>query len=101
VSTRFFTAAPDAFGAKMVAIATAKTAPCMAAAGAGWATALVKGVLCNWMVSLGTEIVARVALGVGTSLAARMPIMAFIAMGFEHCVVNVFAVPVASCQADR
>jgi formate/nitrite transporter len=93
VSTRFFTAPPDPVGAKMIAIATAKTAPYMAAGGAGWATALVKGVLCNWMVSLGTVMGLVSRSVIGKSLAAWMPIMAFVAMGFEHCVVNMFAVP--------
>jgi formate transporter len=94
VSTRFFTGAPDAVGAKMIAIAVAKTSPYMQAGGAGWATALVKGMLCNWMVALGTVMGMVSRSVVGKAVAAWMPIMAFVAMGFEHCVVNMFAVPV-------
>jgi formate/nitrite transporter len=94
VSTHFFTTAPDAVGAKLIAIATAKTAPYMAAGGAGWATAFLKGVLCNWMVSFGSVMALVSRSVIGKIVAAWMPIMAFVAMGFEHCVVNMFAVPV-------
>ena len=94
VSTRFFTSAPDAVGGKLIAIAVSKTVPYMQAGGAGWATALVKGMLCNWMVALGTVMGLVSRSVIGKVVAAWMPIMAFVAMAFEHCVVNMFAVPV-------
>jgi len=93
VSTKFFTDRPDSVGIKIASIAVAKTVPYMQAGTAGMATALTKGILCNWMVSLGT-VMGMVSRSVtGKSLAAWMPIMAFVALGFEHCVVNMFVVP--------
>jgi len=59
----------------------------------GWATALVKAVLCNWMVTMGAvlSLVSRSTLG---KIAAMwLPIMMFFALGFEHCVVNMFLIP--------
>jgi formate/nitrite transporter len=92
-STKFFTAAPDPVGAKVAAVAIAKVVPYMTAGGAGWATAFTKGVLCNWMVSLGSVLALMSRSMIGKIFVAWMPIMAFVAMGFEHCVVNMFAIP--------
>ena len=93
VSTKFFSAAPDPVGAKLVAVATAKVVPYMNAGLAGWGTALVKGIICNWMVSLGAVMALVSRSVVGKILAMWMPIMAFVAQGFEHCVVNMFVIP--------
>ena len=93
VSTKFFSAAPDPIGAKLVAVATAKVVPYMDAGAAGWGTALVKGIICNWMVSLGAVMALVSRSVVGKILAMWMPIMAFVAQGFEHCVVNMFVIP--------
>jgi formate/nitrite transporter len=92
-STKFFTDAPDAVGAKVAAVAVAKVVPYMHAGEAGWATAFVKGLLCNWMVSLGSVMALISRATIGKIVAAWLPIMAFVAMGFEHCVVNMFAIP--------
>ena len=92
-STKFFTAAPDPVGAKVAAVAIAKVVPYMHAGGAGWATAFTKGLLANWMVSLGSVMALISRSVIGKIAAAWLPIMAFVAMGFEHCVVNMFAIP--------
>jgi formate/nitrite transporter FocA (FNT family) len=94
-STKFFTDAPDPVGAKLVAIGMAKVMPYMHAGAAGWGTALVKGVLCNWMVALASVMALTSRSTVGKIVAAWLPIMSFVAMGFEHCVVNMFAIPTA------
>jgi formate/nitrite transporter len=93
VSTKMFTVAPDPVGAKIAAIATAKVAGYAAAGGPGWADALLKGVLCNWMVSLGGVMALLSRSVVGKIFAMYLPIMAFVAQGFEHCVVNMFVIP--------
>jgi formate transporter len=55
--------------------------------------AVIRGVLCNWLVVMGIwqataskEIVSRV-------FAIWLPIMAFVTMGFEHSVANMFFLP--------
>lgn len=60
---------------------------------AGMLTLFVRGMLCNWMVSLGV-IGAMIAKDVpGKAVAMWMPIMLFFFMGFEHSIVNLFLFP--------
>lgn len=54
---------------------------------------MVKGILCNWMVSLGLVMFLASRTVIGKIVGAWLPIMAFVALGFEHCVVNMFAIP--------
>ena len=59
----------------------------------GWFTIFLRGVLCNWMVSMGV-VGAMVSSSVsGKVIAMWMPIMLFFFMGFEHSVVNMFLFP--------
>jgi formate/nitrite transporter len=95
VSTKFFTEAPDAVGAKVMAIGLAKVIPYVHAGAAGWWTALVKGIFATWMVSLGAVLALVSRSVIGKVVAAWLPIMAFVVMGFEHCVVSMFAIPTA------
>jgi len=59
----------------------------------GWGTALVKAVLCNWMVTIGTVLALVSRSTVGKITAMWLPIMTFFALGFEHSVVNMFLIP--------
>jgi len=60
---------------------------------AGWFTIFIRGMLCNWMVSMGV-VGAMISTHVsGKVLAMWMPIMLFFFMGFEHSVVNMFLFP--------
>jgi len=60
---------------------------------AGWFTIFVRGMLCNWMVSMGV-VGAMISTNVsGKAIAMWMPIMLFFFMGFEHSVVNMFLFP--------
>lgn len=59
----------------------------------GWITVFIRGMLCNWMVSMGV-VGAMVSTTVsGKALAMWMPIMLFFFMGFEHSIVNMFLFP--------
>lgn len=59
----------------------------------GWLTIFLRGMLCNWMVSMGV-VGAMISTTVsGKALAMWMPIMLFFFMGFEHSVVNMFLFP--------
>src|SRR5690606_8577992 len=59
----------------------------------GWITIFVRGMLCNWMVSMGV-VGAMISTHVsGKAIAMWMPIMLFFYMGFEHSVVNMFLFP--------
>jgi formate transporter len=75
------------------AAAQKKTLGYMAAGGAGWATALVKAVLCNWMVTVGTLLAMVSRSTTGKIAAMWLPILTFFAQGFEHSIVNMFVIP--------
>lgn len=60
---------------------------------AGWITIVIRGSLCNWMVSMGV-VGAMISTSAGAKMAAMwMPIMLFFYMGFEHSIVNMFLFP--------
>ena len=60
---------------------------------AGWFTIFVRGMLCNWMVSMGV-VGAMISTNVsGKVIAMWMPIFLFFFMAFEHSVVNMFLFP--------
>src|SRR5438876_8672868 len=59
----------------------------------GWGTALVKAVLCNWMVTIGAVLALVSRSTVGKIAAMWLPIMTFFALGFEHSVVNMLLIP--------
>jgi formate/nitrite transporter len=70
-----------------------KTLAYVALGYSGWATALVKAVLCNWMVTTGAMLALVSKSTVGKIAAMWLPIMTFFALGFEHSVVNMFLIP--------
>ena len=72
-----------------------KTLAYMALGPSGWATAVVKAILCNWMVTVGAVLAMVSRSTVGKILAMWLPIMTFFALGFEHSIVNMFVIPVA------
>lgn len=55
----------------------------------------LKGVACNWMVALAMWLAYSAKDVAGKILGIWFPVMAFVAMGFEHCVANMFFIPVA------
>lgn len=78
---------------KIIAIAEAKTIHYAPHGFAGLITAFVKGMLCNWMVTMGMVMGLVAHSTVSKILAAWLPIMIFFAHGFEHAVVNMFVIP--------
>ena len=74
-------------------IAQKKTLAYMALGWRGWATALTKGILCNWMVTIGAMLALVSRSTIGKVVAMWLPIMTFFAQGFEHSIVNMFVIP--------
>src|SRR5258708_7689950 len=70
-----------------------KTLAYVALGPSGWATAVVKAILCNWMVTIGAVLALVSRSTVGKIAAMWLPIMTFFALGFEHSVVNMFLIP--------
>lgn len=55
----------------------------------------LKGIGCNWMVALAMWLAYASKSISGKIMGIWFPVMAFVAMGFEHCVANMFFIPVA------
>lgn len=55
--------------------------------------AFIRGILCNWLVCLAVVMAIAARDLPGKLLACYMPIMAFVASGFEHSVANMFFIP--------
>jgi len=70
-----------------------KTLAYLALGPSGWATAVVKAILCNWMVTIGALLALASRSTFGKIAAMWLPIMTFFALGFEHSVVNMFVIP--------
>jgi len=70
-----------------------KTLGYMAIGMSGWTTALVKGLLCNWMVTLGTVLALSSRSTIGKVVSMWLPITTFFALGYEHSIVNMFVIP--------
>jgi formate/nitrite transporter len=81
-------------GDRLRALAVSKTTAYEALGMAGLLTVFVKAILCNWMVSLGSVMGLASTSTVGKILGAWLPIFIFVELGFEHSVVNMFAIPV-------
>lgn len=60
----------------------------------GAAEAFVRGVLCNVLVCLAVWLCFAAHTVTGKILAVVFPVSAFVALGFEHCVANMYLLPV-------
>lgn len=95
VFTYGFNTDPGAVGAKLASVGESRTVGYAEYGAAGWFTIFIRGMLCNWMVSMGV-VGAMISTNVsGKVLAMWMPIMLFFFMAFEHSVVNMFLFPTA------
>ncbi|UZE94560.1 formate/nitrite transporter family protein [Alkalimarinus alittae] len=82
-----------AIAAKVSAIGESRTLGYQSHGFSGWLTIFVRGMLCNWMVSMGV-VGAMISTSAGAKMAAMwMPVMLFFFMGFEHSIVNMFLFP--------
>ena len=82
-----------AIGQLVKAAAQKKTIDYMALGLRGWETAFIKGLLCNWMVTLGAVLAMASRSTIGKVVAMWLPIMTFFAHGYEHSIVNMFLIP--------
>ncbi len=82
--------APDALtplGKTAVRVAEAKLA-------LGFGDAFVRGIFCNALVILALSMATLAKDVVSKILCCMLPISIFVACGFEHCVANMFLIPV-------
>lgn len=82
-----------ALALKVASIGESRTLGYQAHGVSGWLTIFMRGMLCNWMVSMGV-VGAMISSSAGSRMAAMwMPIALFFFMGFEHSIVNMFLFP--------
>lgn len=78
--------ADSPLGAASAAIAEAKVS-------LTFGQAILRGIACNWLVVLAVWLAMASDDIVGKVFAIWFPIMAFVAMGFEHSIANMFFIP--------
>jgi formate/nitrite transporter len=59
----------------------------------GWTEAFVRGILCNTLVCLAVWLCNSARSTTGKILAIIWPISGFVALGFEHCIANMYFIP--------
>jgi formate/nitrite transporter len=57
--------------------------------------AMFRGIGCNWLVCLAVWMALAARQTISKIFAIFFPIMAFVAIGFEHCVANMYFIPTA------
>lgn len=67
---------------------------------AGWLALFAKGIMCNFLVCLGVWMAYASKTVADKILAVLFPITAFVACGFEHCVANMFFLPMGALLAS-
>jgi len=82
-----------AIAAKVASIGESRTLGYASHGADGWFTIFIRGMLCNWMVSMGVVGAMISTSATGKMAAMWMPIMLFFFMGFEHSIVNMFLFP--------
>ncbi|MBD5784571.1 formate/nitrite transporter family protein [Cellulosimicrobium terreum] len=93
VVTYGFDTPPNEVGQAIGHIGEGRTVGYAEHGASGMLTLFVRGMLCNWMVSMGV-IGAMIAKDVtGKAIAMWMPVMLFFFMAFEHSIVNMFLFP--------
>lgn len=89
IPTGFFGGVEDVegIGALVVAVSAKKI---MLPFGA----ALIRGIFCNMLVILAVIMSAMARDITAKMLCCMAPVMAFVALGFEHCIANMFLIPI-------
>lgn len=87
--------AADAGSANGGALAQAAVSVAEGKAALGWGTIFARGILCNLLVCLAVWVGHAATTVTDKFFSALLPVMAFMASGFEHCIANMFFMPYA------
>lgn len=77
----------------IINMAEHKVLPYEAVGAGGILVVVIKAMLCNWMVALGTVMFYTSTSTAGKILAMWLPVLTFFGLGLEHAVVNMFVIP--------
>lgn len=78
---------------KLIEVAENKTIGYLNLGYMGFISSFVKGILCNFMVTLGVVMAFSSESTAGKIIAMWLPILTFFGLQFEHSVVNMFVIP--------
>ena len=84
---------PNAFAQNAVSIAAAKTLTYKSAGGLGLWSCFLAGIGCNFLVNIAILLGITAKQFIGKFFGIWFPIMAFVSIGFEHCVANMYFLP--------
>ncbi|MFO7918203.1 MAG: formate/nitrite transporter family protein [Anaerolineae bacterium] len=59
----------------------------------GWGALLLRGVGCGWLIGLGVWLAFSTDDLLGSLVGLWLPVVAFVVLGFEHGIANVFFIP--------
>lgn len=82
-----------AFKSATLASSPAAAAIATAKCSLPWDVAFVRGILCNWLVCMSVYMASGCSTMVGKMTAVWFPISAFVALGLDHSVANMFIIP--------
>lgn len=63
-----------------------------------WGVVIIRGIFANWLVGIATWMATAALDLTGKAVAVWLPISAFAAIGFEHCVANMFTLMMGTAQ---
>ncbi|EIE26976.1 hypothetical protein COCSUDRAFT_46302 [Coccomyxa subellipsoidea C-169] len=84
--TLLFQSGMPAGVANAIMVAKSKTS-------ASFGTTVVRGLLCNWLVTLGIWQATAAQDIIGKIFGVYFPVLAFVAVGFDHVIANMFLIP--------
>mmetsp|Transcript_26008 Transcript_26008/g.28756 ORF Transcript_26008/g.28756 Transcript_26008/m.28756 type:complete len:311 (-) Transcript_26008:238-1170(-) len=58
-----------------------------------WDVAFTRGILCNWLVCMAVYMASGCSSMIGKMTAVWFPISAFVALGLDHSIANMFIIP--------
>lgn len=85
---------PEPYRAAIIRIAEAKVS-------LPWITAFVKGIGANWCVCLAVWLALAAKSSGAKMFGCWFPVMAFVALGYEHSVANMFFIPAAILEGAQ
>jgi formate transporter len=91
---------PNAFGLMAVTVSIGKILTYKAAGDVGLLSLFFSGIGCNFIVCLAVLLAMTAQDAIGKILAIWFPIMSFVAIGFEHCVANMYFLPAGKWLVD-
>lgn len=82
-----------AFNGGTLGSGPASAAIAAAKCGLTFKTAFIRGILCNWLVCMAVYMASGCSSMIGKMTAVWFPISAFVALGLDHSVANMFLIP--------